>query len=62
MATWCVDPALQSADEDGRNVTMLAWEWVNPHPDKEIVAVVCEELPTSSAGIILAGVDAVQYL
>lgn len=61
MATWCVDPALQSADEDGRSVTVLAWEWVNPHPDKEIVSVECEELPTSAAGIILAGVDTVTY-
>ena len=61
MATWVVDPVLRSADENGTNVTVLAWEWVNPHPDKEITAILCEELPTSAAGILLAGVDTVQY-
>ena len=54
-ATWFADP-YQAMNECGENVTALSFEWLNPHPQKEIVQIIAEEAADSAAGVVLCGV------
>ena len=61
VATWFADPVLESKTEEGEDVTLLGYEWENPHPEKAIREVVCAEDEKSAAGLLLCGVDRVKY-
>jgi len=62
VGTWFADPILQTHTEDGEPVTLMALEWVNPHPEKEISEVVCREEETSAAGLVFCGLDCVELV
>ena len=57
VATWTADPAVRSWDENGNPVTVLSCVWDNPHPEKKIRLIRAEEAETSSAGVILCGIE-----
>jgi len=58
IATWFSDPVIRAKDAGGGDVTVLAYLWENPHPEREVAEVVCHENAQSAAGLILAGADA----
>ena len=62
VGTWFADPILQTHTEDGDPVTLMALEWVNPHPEKEILEVVCREEADSAAGLVFCGLDCVELV
>ena len=55
VGTWFADP-VRDKDERGGDVTALALEWLNPHPEKEIAAVEAAEAPDSAAGVVVCGI------
>lgn len=55
--TWFARPAVQTKDEAGEDLQLLAAEWTNPHPEKEIAKILCRENPDEKAGWITAGAD-----
>ena len=61
VCTWFADPVLQTYTEDGDPVTLMALEWFNPHPDREIAEVVCREEEASAAGLVFCGMDCVWF-
>lgn len=61
VCTWAADPVLRTKTEEGEDVVVMALEWVNPHPDKEIDTVICREEDTSAAGLVLCGLDLVTF-
>lgn len=61
VGTWFSDPVVEAKSEEGGDVTLLGYEWENPHPEKAICEVVCAESENSAAGLLLCGVDRVTY-
>ena len=52
-AAWLADPVELWAD--GKTVTLLSYPWTNPHPEKEIVSILCLAEP-NAAKIALADI------
>ena len=56
IATYWGDPLLQAKTEDGRDVIALGYEWVNPHPEREITCILCQGNDETDADILLLGI------
>ncbi|MBQ9099649.1 MAG: family 20 glycosylhydrolase [Clostridia bacterium] len=61
VAAWEADPVFVGSTETGEPITLLAYEWKNPHPAKKIVEILCTEHSNSCADIVLCAIDTVQY-
>jgi len=59
IATYWGDPLLQAKTGDGRDVTALGFEWVNPHPEREIAAILCCGNGETDADILLLGISGI---
>ncbi|MBE6929083.1 MAG: hypothetical protein E7463_02285 [Ruminococcaceae bacterium] len=62
VCTWMVDPILETKTEAGDDLTLLSYEWINPHPDKLIRSIVCRENDSTAAGLVLCGVSRVNFV
>jgi hypothetical protein len=61
IATYMGDPLLQAKTEDGRDVTALGFEWVNPHPEREIAYILCSGNDKTDADILLLGISGLRH-
>ena len=61
VATYLSDPIIQAKSEKGEDITVLAYEWVNPYPDSEICSIRCNGNSDTDANILLIGVSGVRY-
>jgi len=57
--TYAIDAALELKAADGTDVMIGSYEWVNPHPDREIATVVVRACGDTGVPIWLFGVTAV---
>lgn len=62
VCTWLADPVVETWTEGGDDLTLLGFEWVNPHPDKEISEILCEETDMTAAALVLCGISTVDYI
>ncbi|MGI6609210.1 MAG: family 20 glycosylhydrolase [Limnochordia bacterium] len=62
IATYWGDPLLQAKTSDGRDVTALGFEWVNPHPEREITSILCSGNDETDASILLLGISGINTL
>ncbi|NLA83561.1 MAG: family 20 glycosylhydrolase [Clostridiales bacterium] len=60
IATYLSDPLIQTKTEDGRDITVLGYEWVNPYPELEIKSITCRSNGDTDADIILFGISGVR--
>ncbi|NLN19067.1 MAG: family 20 glycosylhydrolase [Firmicutes bacterium] len=60
IATYWGDPLMQAKSEDGRDVTALGFEWVNPYPEREIASIVCFGSEEADADILLLGISGIR--
>ena len=60
VATYMSDPLIQAKTEDGKDITALAYEWVNPYPDSDIVSISCSGNDLTDTDILLLGISAVR--
>lgn len=49
VASYTTDPAWQGKDQNGKDLTLYGFTWVNPHPDRKISEITLE---ASSAGAL----------
>jgi hypothetical protein len=59
IATYWSDPLLQAKTTDGRDVTALGFEWVNPHPEREIASILCCGNGETDADVLLFGISGI---
>lgn len=62
IATYWGDPLLRAKSKDGRDVTALGFEWVNPHPEREIASIICCGNEETDASILLLGASGINVL
>jgi hypothetical protein len=60
IATYLADPFIQEKTDDGRDITIYGYEWINPRNDKTIKAVSLAAEGTTDAAVTLFGVTGVQ--
>ncbi|NLC44907.1 MAG: family 20 glycosylhydrolase [Clostridiales bacterium] len=60
VATYMSDPLIQAKTEDGKDITALGYEWVNPYPDNEIVSISCSGNGLTDAEILLLGISGIR--
>ena len=53
VCAWYADPFTVGRTPDGTPVTVYAFDWRNPYPEKKIASVTCSESADSAAGIVL---------
>ena len=58
VCAWEADPVVQGRTKDGTPITAYALDWQNPHPEKIISRIICEENEQSAAGLLLCGLEA----
>ncbi len=58
-ATYMADPAVQAKTETGKDILLLAYEWVNPSPDCPIAAISCRSAGTPGVDVLLMAVSGV---
>ena len=61
VAAWEADPIAAGYTDGGEAITLMAYEWRNPCPEKKIVSVNCLESADTAAGLLLCGIDRVDY-
>ena len=59
IATYLADPFVQEKTDEGREVTIYGYEWMNPRKDTAIKAVWLTAEGTSDASVTLFGVTGV---
>ncbi|MBR5868973.1 MAG: family 20 glycosylhydrolase [Clostridia bacterium] len=55
VGTWFIDPTYRGKDRNGEDLTVGGFVWENPHPEKEIAAIIYHPVETDHCGLILAG-------
>ncbi|MBE6701874.1 MAG: hypothetical protein E7585_00460 [Ruminococcaceae bacterium] len=60
VCAWQADPVVCGRTADGTPITLYALDWKNPHPQKKITAVLCQENAESAAGLLLCELDTLQ--
>ncbi len=60
IATYLSDPLIQAKSKDGRDITVLAYDWVNPYPDRKIESISCRGDNETDADILLLGISGVR--
>jgi hypothetical protein len=59
QATYMADPVIQARTENGSDLLILGFEWINPHPESEIAEISCRGSSDISADILLFGISGV---
>jgi hypothetical protein len=59
IATYLADPFAQEKTDDGRDITVYGYEWINPRKDTAIKAVWLAAEGTTDAAVTLFGVTGV---
>ena len=59
IATYLADPFVQEKTDDGRDITLYGYEWMNPRSDDTIKAVWLSAEGTTDAAVTLFGVTGV---
>ncbi len=60
VATYMSDPVIERKTEDGKDASILGFQWVNPNPEKEIAAVEC--VGTGNVPIALFGISGMDVI
>lgn len=55
VCTHMADPVIVAKTEDGKDASILGFQWINPHPEKEIASVSC--VGTDDVRIALFGLS-----
>ncbi|MDW7655833.1 MAG: family 20 glycosylhydrolase [Bacillota bacterium] len=57
QATYMADPVIQAKTENGSDLLMLGYEWINPHPERELATISCRSYDSVGADILLLGIS-----
>ncbi len=60
IATYWSDPVIETKSECGNDITVLGFEWINEHPEKEIAAIKCIGESGTDAKIAVLGISGVK--
>jgi hypothetical protein len=57
VATYLADPLIQAKTEAGRDITVMAYEWVNPKPECGIASISCRAVGEDGARVLLFAIS-----
>jgi hypothetical protein len=60
IATYIADPFVQEKTDDGRDITLYGYEWINPRKDETIKAIWLAAEGTTDAAVTLFGLTGVR--
>jgi len=62
IATYWSDPVIAAKSEYGDDITVLGFNWINPHPEKQIDSIICTGEKNTDAKIAILGISGVKIL